>query len=102
MKPETILNAYLLADRQGHSTMLLPSLRTRRVRQRDAFRSRILRMFAERDAEYAKLDKAFDNYIALKDADWLEMYQQLSEKDTRIAELEKQNEEIRTLISDVY
>ncbi len=57
MRTETIVSALIDAsmDVIDHE-FFLPQIKPRRDRQLSAFRDRILRMFAEKDAEIAKLD----------------------------------------------
>jgi len=98
MKPETILDAYDIAVEDidwlpayiySKNDWQYKKLK-RRMRQRDAFRHRILKMFAEKDEEIIflnKLLKAFENQINGYQSDE-------QKKDARIAELKKKIESL--------
>lgn len=64
---------------------------TRRVRQREAFRERILRMFAEKDAEIAER-RRLSAGLGIEIHEWAEKHyeakQQLAAKDERICNLQ--------------
>ena len=60
MKPETILDAMMFASIDSSSRMN-PKYKQRR-RQYRAFRARILRLDAEKDAEIARLKKSVSDY----------------------------------------
>ena len=67
MKIETILNAMVMADRRRIAPSYLKHLIRNSQRQYNAFRDRILRMDAEKDARIAELEAAIDRYRSLPD-----------------------------------
>jgi len=73
MKPETILNGMRYSLVQAVNYRMLMNLdhysnvedkMLKRERQYDAFRNRILKMFAEKDARIAELEAALESSLA--------------------------------------
>ena len=84
MKPETILNAM---EKTHDNLVLVGPLHHKHLanlRQYHAFRSRLLRMFADKDARIQRI-------LSQLDAHNLSFEFALVEKDTRIADIEEHN-----------
>ena len=89
MKIETILNALELSNYWGNSAAPYGDAYDRYLKQRVAFRARIIKMFEEKDRQLAILEEDKWN---LKD--------EIRVKDARIAELKAENQAMEYLLNE--